>query len=83
MEYKDGEEATLAEGDADNVLLLLYEGLREDLRVIDDDRDTVRDTLTDAEPTPTLVRETVVVAVTVTCRVTEADKVLLRDATLL
>ena len=58
-------------------------GVREELRATDADKDTVRDTLTDAEPTPTLLRVTVVVAVTVTCRVTDADKDLLPDATLL
>ena len=46
-------------------MLLLYEGLREELRVIDDDRDTVRDTLADNDPTKALLRETVVVAVIV------------------
>ena len=83
MEYKDGVPTTLAERDAEDDVLIPYVGVREELRVTDADKDTVRDTLADAEPTPTLLRETVVVDVTVTCRVTDADKDLLLDATLL
>ena len=43
----------------------------------------MRDTLTDDEPPPTLLGVTLVVVATVACRVTDADKDLLREATLL
>ena len=56
---------TLAEREAEDDALVLYVGVREELRVIDKEIDIVRDALTDKEVPPTLLRETVVVVVTV------------------